>query len=80
MLRFRSETCVEVELTVASLEEDYAFRLLSSIARLLEESRHLEHLLLWVRNIVTAKKKFPQTVLLALEKVLTVKYSQLSKM
>uniref|UniRef100_S4NTU2 No child left behind n=1 Tax=Pararge aegeria TaxID=116150 RepID=S4NTU2_9NEOP len=79
------QQCVEavppsdIELTVASLEEDYAFRLLSSIARLLEESRHLEHLLLWVRNIVTAKKKFPQTVLLALEKVLTVKYSQLSK-
>ncbi|XP_045763111.1 periodic tryptophan protein 2 homolog [Maniola jurtina] len=70
---------IDIGLTVASLEEDYAHRLLSSIARLLEDSRHLEHLLLWVKSIVTARKKFPQSVLLALEKVLTVKYSQLSK-
>ncbi|CAH0717472.1 unnamed protein product, partial [Brenthis ino] len=79
------QQCVEVvppadiQLTVSSLEEEYAQRLLNSIARLLEDSRHLEHLLIWVKHIVTNKQKFPQSVLLSLEKVLTVKYSQLSK-
>ncbi|CAG4987863.1 unnamed protein product [Parnassius apollo] len=79
------QECVEsvppadIELTVAGLEDDYASRLANSIARLLEDSRHLEHLLLWVRSLVTQKKKFPPSVLLALEKVLTVKYSQLGK-
>lgn len=66
---------------MASLDDDYTDRLLNSIARLLEDSRHLEHLLLWVKALITVKKrKFPPSVLLALEKVLTVKYSQLSKM
>ncbi|XP_063823658.1 periodic tryptophan protein 2 homolog [Ostrinia nubilalis] len=70
----------DIELTVSSLDDDYTDRLLITIARLLEDSRHLEHLLLWVRSLVTVKKrKFPPSVLLGLEKVLTVKYSQLSK-
>ncbi|PZC83427.1 hypothetical protein B5X24_HaOG207810 [Helicoverpa armigera] len=70
----------DINLTVANLDDDYADRLLSCIARLLEDSRHLEHLLLWVKAIVSVKKrKFPPSVLLALEKVLTVKYSQISK-
>ncbi|XP_026331530.1 periodic tryptophan protein 2 homolog, partial [Hyposmocoma kahamanoa] len=80
------QECVEavppsdIELTVTSLEDDYVDRLMTPLARLLEDSRHLEHLLLWVRAIVTIKKrKFPPSALLALEKVLTVKYSQLSK-
>ncbi|XP_068627684.1 periodic tryptophan protein 2 homolog [Battus philenor] len=71
--------CSDIELTVRALEEEYAYRLANSVARLLEDSRHLEHLLLWVRALVTDKTKFPPSVLLALEKVLTVKYSQLSK-
>ncbi|XP_072941453.1 periodic tryptophan protein 2 homolog [Epargyreus clarus] len=79
------QECVEavpptdIELTVSGLQEDYVDRLLSSIARLLEDSRHLEHLLLWVKCLVTLRKKFPPSVLLALEKVLTVKYGELSK-
>ncbi|CAG9791750.1 unnamed protein product [Diatraea saccharalis] len=80
------QECVEavpptdVELTVLSLDNDYADRLLNSIARLLEDSRHLEHLILWVKHLVTGNnRKFAPSVLLALEKVLTVKYSQLSK-
>ncbi|XP_037297331.1 periodic tryptophan protein 2 homolog isoform X2 [Manduca sexta] len=80
------QECVEtvpptdINLTVSTLDDDYADRLLGSIARLLEDSRHLEHLLLWVKALVSGnKKKFPPSVLLALEKVLTVKYSQLSK-
>ncbi|XP_050341996.1 periodic tryptophan protein 2 homolog isoform X2 [Nymphalis io] len=79
------QQCVEavppsdIQLTVAGLEDDYSYRLLNSLARLLEESRHLEHLLIWLKYLVTDKKKVPPSVLLALEKVLTVKYSQLSK-
>ncbi|XP_053600590.1 periodic tryptophan protein 2 homolog [Plodia interpunctella] len=80
------QQCVEavppgdIELTVSSLEDDYVDRLLSTIARLLEDSRHVEHLLLWVKAVVSVKRrKFPASVLLALEKALTVKYSQLSK-
>lgn len=80
------QECVEavppadIMLTVSSLDDEYSDRLLTVIARLLEESRHLEHLLLWAKAIVSARKrKFPPSVLLALEKVLTVKYSQLSK-
>ncbi|CAH0629125.1 unnamed protein product [Chrysodeixis includens] len=80
------QQCVEavppadINLTVSNLDDDYADRLLSAISRLLEDSRHLEHLLLWVKAIVTVKRrKFPPNVLLALEKVLTVKYSQISK-
>ncbi|XP_059059987.1 periodic tryptophan protein 2 homolog [Achroia grisella] len=69
----------DIELTVTSLEEDYNSRLLESIARLLEDSRHLEHFLLWVKAALSGKRKIPPNVLLALEKVLTVKYSQLSK-
>ncbi|XP_049865183.1 periodic tryptophan protein 2 homolog [Pectinophora gossypiella] len=68
-----------IELTVTNLEPDYADRLLHSISRLLEHSRHLEHLLLWLRASLTVhKRKFPPTALLALEKVLTVRYSQLT--
>ncbi|CAK1551545.1 unnamed protein product [Leptosia nina] len=79
------QECVEsvppsdIELTVSNLEEDYSHRLLNSLARLLEDSRHIEHLLIWVRFLLNRHKKVPQTVLLALEKVLTVKYGQLSK-
>ncbi|CAF4949248.1 unnamed protein product [Pieris macdunnoughi] len=79
------QECVEavpssdIELTVSNLEEDYSNRLLNSIARLLEDSRHIEHLLIWVKCLINRHKKIPQTVLLALEKVLTVKYGQLSK-
>ncbi|KAJ0179133.1 hypothetical protein K1T71_004845 [Dendrolimus kikuchii] len=70
----------DINLTVSSLDDDYSDRLLNTIARLLEGSRHLEHLLLWVKALVSVRKrKFPPSVLLALEKVLTVKYSQLSK-
>ncbi|CAG9562910.1 unnamed protein product [Danaus chrysippus] len=69
----------DIELTAKSLEEDYTIRLLNSIASLLEDSPHLEHLLIWVRSLVTDKKKFPPSVLLALEKALTVKYSQINK-
>ncbi|XP_041972804.1 periodic tryptophan protein 2 homolog [Aricia agestis] len=69
----------DIELTVTNLEEDYAHRLLNSIARLLEDSRHLEHLLLWVKYLITGRKKIPASILLALEKVLTVKYSQIGK-
>ncbi|XP_063530228.1 periodic tryptophan protein 2 homolog [Cydia strobilella] len=69
----------DIELTVTSLDEDYAHRLTASIARLIEESPHLEHLLIWTKCILTGKNKFPQSALLALEKALTVKYSQLSK-
>ncbi|KAF9412341.1 hypothetical protein HW555_009130 [Spodoptera exigua] len=74
------QQCVEavpandITLTVANLDDEYSDRLLNSIARLLEDSRHLEHLLLWVKALVTVKRrKFPPSVLLALEKVLTVK-------
>ncbi|XP_075972567.1 periodic tryptophan protein 2 homolog [Anticarsia gemmatalis] len=79
------QQCVEavpandINLTASNLDEDYADRLLSSISRLLENSRHVEHLLVWVKALVTVKRKFPPSVLLALEKVLTVQYSQLSK-
>ncbi|XP_013200254.1 periodic tryptophan protein 2 homolog [Amyelois transitella] len=80
------QQCVEstppgdIDLTVSSLDADYADRLLNTLARLLEDSRHLEHLLLWMRAIISGKRgKFPPSVLLAAEKVLTVKYSQLSK-
>nr|XP_026491208.1 periodic tryptophan protein 2 homolog isoform X1 [Vanessa tameamea] len=79
------QQCVEavppsdIQLTVVGLEDDYSYRLLESLARLLEDSRHLEHLLIWLKYLVTDKKKVPPSVLLALEKVLTVKYSQLSK-
>ncbi|XP_047545989.1 periodic tryptophan protein 2 homolog [Vanessa atalanta] len=79
------QQCVEavppsdIQLTVVGLEDDYSYRLLNSLARLLEDSRHLEHLLIWLKYLVTDKKKVPPSVLLALEKVLTVKYSQLSK-
>ncbi|XP_026745468.1 periodic tryptophan protein 2 homolog [Trichoplusia ni] len=80
------QQCVEavppadINLTVSNLDDDYAARLLGWVSRLLEDSRHLEHLLLWVRAAVTVKRrKFPHSVLLALEKVLTVKYSQISK-
>ncbi|CAB3241185.1 unnamed protein product [Arctia plantaginis] len=80
------QQCVEavpprdINLTVSNLDDEYADRLLTSMARLLEDSRHLEHLLLWVKAIVSARKrKFPPTALLALERILTVKYSQLSK-
>lgn len=70
-----------VELTVSGLDDDFADRLLNSIAILLEDNRHIEHLLVWVRHLITVKKrKFSPNVLLAIEKALTVKYSQLSKM
>ncbi|KAM3968341.1 periodic tryptophan protein 2 homolog [Aphomia sociella] len=69
----------DIDLTVASLEDDYNNHLLASLARILEESRHLEHLLLWVKALVTTKRKIPPNVLLALEKILNVKYSQLNK-
>ncbi|XP_045534107.1 periodic tryptophan protein 2 homolog isoform X1 [Papilio machaon] len=78
------QQCVEaippadIELTVRDLEKEYCDRLTSSVARLLEDSRHLEHLLVWARALLS-KGRLPQNVLLALEKVLTVKYSQLSK-
>ncbi|XP_028031551.1 periodic tryptophan protein 2 homolog [Bombyx mandarina] len=70
----------DISLTVSSLDEDYGDRLLSTIARLLEDSRHVEQLLHWTTALVsTGRHKFPPSALLAVEKVLTVKYSQLSK-
>lgn len=70
----------DIELTVRSLDDEYADRLLNYIAILLEDNRHIEHLLAWVKHLVTVRRrKFPPSVLLALEKALTVKYSQLSK-
>ncbi|XP_013141528.1 PREDICTED: periodic tryptophan protein 2 homolog [Papilio polytes] len=78
------QQCVEatphtdIELTVRDLEDEYRHRLASSVARLLEDSRHLEQLLVWARALL-APARLPQTALLALEKVLTAKYSQLSK-
>ncbi|KPI91085.1 Periodic tryptophan protein 2-like [Papilio xuthus] len=78
------QQCVEaippadIELTVRDLEEEYRERVGGSVARLLQDSRHLEHLLVWARALL-AGGRLPHTVLLALEKVLTLKYSQLSK-
>ncbi|XP_045459792.1 periodic tryptophan protein 2 homolog [Melitaea cinxia] len=79
------QRCVEavppsdIQLTVSNLEADYAHRLMNSIARLLEDSIHLEHLLIWIKHLVSDRTTVPPSVLLALEKNLTVKYSQLSK-
>ncbi|CAH2091640.1 unnamed protein product [Euphydryas editha] len=69
----------DIQLTVSSLEAEYAARLLEALARALEDSVHLEHLLIWVKHLVSERCEIPPSVLLALEKVLTVKHSQLSK-
>ncbi|GBP40588.1 Periodic tryptophan protein 2 homolog [Eumeta japonica] len=69
-----------IELIVSNLEDDYSDRLLAVVAALLENSRHLELMLLWVKALTTARRRtFPHSILLALEKVLSVKYTQLSK-
>ncbi|CAG4983552.1 unnamed protein product [Colias eurytheme] len=79
------QECVEsvppgdIDLTVASLDEDYAHRLLSTISKLLEDTKHIEHSLIWIRALIQKGKKVPIPTLLGLEKVLTVKYGQLSK-
>ncbi|KOB64804.1 No child left behind, partial [Operophtera brumata] len=62
----------EFSLTVAHLDAEYSDRLLSTVARLLEDSRHLEHLLQWVAAALNTRRRPPPSVLLALEKVLTV--------
>ncbi|KAL4711634.1 hypothetical protein ACJJTC_011342 [Scirpophaga incertulas] len=80
------QQCVEsvppddIALTVSGLESDYCDLLLGALARLLEESRHLEHLLLWVEPVISLQKKnYSPSVLLAVEKILALKYSQLCK-
>lgn len=70
----------DVELTVAAIDNEYSDRLLSALALLLEDSPHLELLLLWAKHIISVKnRKLAPQVLLALEKVMTVKFSQLAK-
>lgn len=74
-----------VELIVQGLGEKFVERLLMIIAGALDSSRHLEFYLIWAQTVLTAhgpkinpQKNMP--ALLSLEKALSRKYEQLSKM
>lgn len=74
-----------MELVVTNLGEKYIGRLLQYIANSLDNSRHLEYYLYWTESILTRygpviKPQQNMAVLLSLQKSLTRKYEQLSKM
>ncbi|XP_025828852.1 periodic tryptophan protein 2 homolog [Agrilus planipennis] len=75
----------DVELTLTNLGEKFAERLLIVIASALESSRHLEFYLVWAEHLLTihgpkikSQKNMPG--LIALQKGLTRKYEELSKL
>ncbi|KAK4882916.1 hypothetical protein RN001_006235 [Aquatica leii] len=75
----------DVELTVSSLSEQYVERLLRIVANFLDNSRHLEYYLHWIECIFTIhgpsiKPQQNLPAILALQKSLTRKYEQLSKL
>lgn len=74
-----------VELTISTLGEQYVERLLTILANSLDTSRHLEYYLHWTQHVLTyhgprikAQQNMP--ALISLQKSLTRKYDQLSKM
>ncbi|KAK9700457.1 WD domain, G-beta repeat [Popillia japonica] len=74
----------DVELTISTLGEQYVERLLTILANSLDTSRHLEYYLHWTQHVLTyhgprikAQQNMP--ALISLQKSLTRKYDQLSK-
>ncbi|KAF5273066.1 hypothetical protein FQR65_LT04808 [Abscondita terminalis] len=75
----------DIELTVSNLSEQYVERLLQIVATFLESSRHLEYYLHWVECILTThgpniKPQHNMPAILAMQKSLSRKYEQLSKL
>ncbi|KAB0802818.1 hypothetical protein PPYR_05004 [Photinus pyralis] len=75
----------DVELTISNLSQQYVERLLHIIANFLDNSRHVEFYLQWIECVfslhgpsIKPQQNFP--ALLALQKSLTRKYEQLSKL
>lgn len=76
---------VVVELIISNLSEQYLDRLLLIISNLLDTSRHLEYYLHWAENLLTfhgpkVKSQQNMPALLSLQKSLSRKYEQLSKL
>nr|XP_022904182.1 periodic tryptophan protein 2 homolog [Onthophagus taurus] len=74
----------DVELVITNLGEKYIERLLIILANALDNSRHLEFYLLWAQSILTyhgpgIKSQQNMPALIAIQKSLTRKFSQLSK-
>jgi len=88
MCRFDLINCsFIVELTVRGLPAMYAERVLKFVAPALEGTRHVEFYLLWVQNLLTTHgQHLKQTgsrstpLLLSLQKSLTRRYEDLSKL
>uniref|UniRef100_A0A1B6D3H1 Small-subunit processome Utp12 domain-containing protein n=1 Tax=Clastoptera arizonana TaxID=38151 RepID=A0A1B6D3H1_9HEMI len=68
-----------IELCVATLPDVYAEKVLKFLAVTLESTKHIEFYLLWIQNLITTKHRPPMTTLLALQKNLSMKYQDLSK-
>lgn len=68
-----------IELCSTSLAEVYVHKLMTFIANCLENSRHFQFYLLWVKSLITKSKTTPQPTLLALQKNFIRKYNDLSK-
>lgn len=76
---------VAVELIVTNLSEKYIERLLLILAGALESSKHLEFYLHWAQTVLSLhgpriKPQQNMPALLSLQKCLSRKYEQLSKM
>nr|XP_018897803.1 PREDICTED: periodic tryptophan protein 2 homolog [Bemisia tabaci] len=69
----------EIELTVAALPEAYAEKVTCYVASFIEASRHIEFYLLWVQHLVTKFKNISQTTLVLLQKNISKKFQELSK-
>jgi len=70
---------VIVELTVVSLPKIYAEKISKHIAISLMSTRHIEFYVQWVMFLLNSHKPH-QTIILALQKNLSKRYTDLSKM
>lgn len=69
---------VLVELTVASLPKLYAEKIFKHIAILLMSTRHIEFYVMWVKTLLNSHQPH-QTIVLTLQKNLSKRYEDLSK-
>jgi len=67
-----------VELTVVSLSKIYAEKICKHIAIVLLSTKHIEFYVQWVKNLLNCHQPH-QTIVLTLQKNLTKRYTDLSK-
>lgn len=76
---FNKIVFVVVELTVISLPKIYAEKISKHIAISLMSTKHIEFYVQWVKFLLSSHQPH-QTILLALQKNLSKRYTELSKM